>query len=102
MSASAQQTEFTTAVATGWTQMDVSPLTPRSFVEIINNDGTQGVGLIFTSGAAPTSQAWNTGEILLAGDKGAIAPASATIKVYVKTQTGAQVSGAALILREWS
>lgn len=101
MSTSVAQTEITSPSNSTFTQIDGTPLTGRKYVEVINNSD-QGIGVIYsTSGTAPTG-AWNTGEIILPKDKGSLVPAEGAVHVYVKTETGALSSGAAIVLREWN
>lgn len=102
MSTNIQQAEITSPTQSAWTQIDGTPLSGRKYVKIINNDQSQSVGVIFqTSGTAPTS-AWNTGEIVLPGDKSDLEPAEGAVHVFIKTQTGALASGAGLIFREYN
>lgn len=102
MSTSVAQTEITTPSPSSWTQIDGTPLSGRKYVKIINNDQSQSIGVIFqTSGTAPTS-AWNTGEIILPGDKSDLEPMEGAVHVFIKTQTGSLASGAAIILREYN
>lgn len=102
MSTSVTQTEVTSPAQSAWTQIDGTPLSGRKYVKIINNDQSQSIGVIFqTSGTAPTS-AWNTGEIILPGDKSDLEPMEGAVHVFVKTQTGALASGAAIIFREYN
>jgi hypothetical protein len=103
MSSASKQTEVVTAVSTGWTQLDITPLNPRSYVEVLNNDTTQSVGIVITSGTAPTSGlAWNQGRQVMKGDSLPIVPAGQQCAVYARTESGPMSAGAALILCEWS
>jgi hypothetical protein len=102
MSTSVQQTEITSPSNTAWTQIDGTPLSGRKYVEVLNQSGYQGIGVIYQTSATAPTVAWNAGEVILQGDKGALVPAEGAVKVFVKTEGGAVGSGAGIILREWN
>jgi hypothetical protein len=90
----------TTVAETAWKQLDGTPLTSRKYVEVLNQDSGQRMGLIFTTGSAPTG-AWNTGIIIGAGGRNPIEPANNGVKTYVRMESGA-VAADGVCLVEWS
>lgn len=102
MSNAAKQTPYVNVNSSGWTQLDASPLYQRQYAEILNNDKTQSIGVCYTSGAAPSSEAWNTFRIVLPEGRSGFLPASASVKIYAKTEKGAQDAGATIVLDEWA
>jgi hypothetical protein len=75
----------------------------RGGIEITNNDSAQSVGVICLSGVtAPTTEPYSAGRIITSYGTTPLLPASSSIRIYVKTQTGPQYSGGALILNEWA
>jgi len=101
MSTTAATTELTSPVATGWTQIDGTPLSGRKYAEVVNQSPSQRMGLIYTHGTAPTG-AWNTGRIVLPGDQTPLEPCEGAVKIYVRMETGPVVTGEAIILLEWN
>jgi hypothetical protein len=73
----------------------------RTSIEILNNDTTQNVGIVFTNDSTTPTINWNQGRIIIGGTSTKLIPLSGSVKIWARAQTGLQVSGASVILCEW-